>query len=40
MAMARDLRARLIVQNRRRRPAVGIAMQPRRLDSLAEWLET
>jgi len=40
MAMARDLRARLIVQNRRRRPAVGIAMQPRRFDSLAERLET
>ena len=40
VAMARRLRARPIAQNRRRRPAIGIAMQPRRLDSLAERLET
>ena len=40
VAMARRLGAWLIAQNRRRRPAVGIAMQPGRLDSLAERLET
>jgi hypothetical protein len=40
VAMARRPRAWSIAQNRRRRPAVGIAMQPRRLDSLAERLET
>jgi len=40
MAMARRLRARLIAQNRCRRPAGGIAMQPSGLDSLAERLET
>jgi hypothetical protein len=38
--MARGFRARLIAQNRRRRPAVGIAMQPSRFDSLAKRLET
>jgi hypothetical protein len=38
--MARRLGAWLIAQNRGRRPAVGIAMQPGRLDSLAERLET
>jgi hypothetical protein len=38
--MARRARARLIAQNRRRWPAVGIAMQPSRLDSLTERLET
>jgi hypothetical protein len=37
--MARRLRARPIAQNRRRRPAIRIAMQPRRLDSLSERLE-
>ena len=40
VAMARRLGAWLIAQNRGRRPAVGIAMQPSRLDSLAERLET
>jgi len=40
VAMARCLGARLIAQNRGRRPAVGIAMQPRRFDSLAKRLET
>ena len=40
MAMARRPRARPIAQNRRRRPAVGIAMQPSSLDPLAERLET
>jgi len=39
VAMARRLGARLIAQNRGRRPAVGIAMQPSRFDALAERFE-
>jgi hypothetical protein len=36
----RGARAGLVAQHRRRRSAVGIAMQPRRVDSFAERLET
>jgi hypothetical protein len=40
VAMARRLSAWLIAQHRCGRPAVGIAMQPSRFDSLTERLET